>query len=722
MTFLAPWLLLGTLLGALPVVIHLLNKPRYRREVWGAMRFLQTAITQRSRTIRIQNWLLMLLRVLILVFFALALARPVLRAVNIGAGGQPATIVMIFDGSYSMRQGEHRDNAFSKAKESALKLVDGMKEQDNALIVWAGNKPRAITPRPVYNKTELRRIIEQLDPGWEDADIPRAVEYSTWMLDSSTLPRHRIVIFSDGRTGAWPLDDAAKWEKANKVYEEHKLPLHLYGLIDPPEEAVRNMTVSDLRPRYPLLDIHREATLVAEIDNHTGEKQSVELVLNIDNEEVEVRPVTLREGRHTETFTYKFESPGSHSVSLLLLDDDLPVDNRRDLAVEVLEQIPVLLVEGGNSPDPFTSDGTLLSWALEAGATERQRGLFAVDVLHQTEFNQLMQNDLIKYKSVIFANVSSLSSESARIVDQYVRNGGGVLIGLGSRVDAAAWNRFELGTDGLMPANIRTIQNAEGKPWRPVFPAGVALDALGLFDVARTRTLGDVRIETLYSVKPVEGTLTAGLVEENPLLLIKRHEEGAAALWTSSLGLEWNNIAAVPDYVPLMQNLVFYLSSSVVPPINLNQGETLVYSWSRAAAMDPSSTTNAATHQAPDDCLLIPPDGQKEELSLTARMGERIAFHGDTLAPGFYRVQAEGVPERIYAVTLPRDAGKLDPVEINGDSMKIQHAPLQLTTGMEALDQAIRTETGVRDIATLLAILALALLLAEMILGWRAAE
>ena len=48
MTFLSPLLIWGTLLGAIPIIIHLLNRRRFRRVEWAPMRYLKLTI-QRNR-------------------------------------------------------------------------------------------------------------------------------------------------------------------------------------------------------------------------------------------------------------------------------------------------------------------------------------------------------------------------------------------------------------------------------------------------------------------------------------------------------------------------------------------------------------------------------------------------------------------------------------------------------------------------------------------------
>ncbi|MCC5849095.1 MAG: BatA domain-containing protein [Verrucomicrobia bacterium] len=722
MMFLAPWLLLGTVLGGLPIVIHLLNRPRYQVEPWGAMRFLEEALNRRSKRIRIQHILLMILRALVLVLFALALSRPVWRAENIGAAGQPTTLALVFDGSYTLRQGEHRAQAFERARQTALELVDEMREQDNALVIWAGNRPRALTPRPVFNKAELRRLIETLEPGWEKADLPRAVEHAQWMLEASTLPRHRVVVLSDGRAGTWVPDDPHPWRGVRARMEDRRLPLHLYAVLQAPDEDIHNLAITDLRSRFPLLDVHREATFVVDLHNHGPEPIEKTLTLSVGETPVDRRVLTLPPGRHTETFVHRFEEAGTFAVRAELSEDDLPEDNLRVLAVEVLRRVPVLIVEGADEPDPFASDATLLHWALEAGSqtgpdAEETEALFAVTRIPATEFDVMGPAQLRAYQSVIFANVTSISRESARALEAFVRNGGGVLLGLGSRVEAAAWNDFADAERGWIPAELLERVEAADESLHPVFPAGVGLEVLDQFDVSQTRTLRDARVERHWRTRPVEGALVAAQVGEDPLLTVRRVGEGMTAMWTGTLGLEWGNLAATPDFVPLMQNLVFQLSSRVVPPINLAQGEPLVYSWSRAVARLTFSEENPRP-EAPAEVTLVRPDGSEIALPLIRRQGEQIATAEETFRPGIYTLRAGDLPERVYAVNVPAEAGDLTGMTFR-DGQEADTAPIHLREGGEGLREAIRAETGIRDLTTWLAMLALILLVSEMWVAWR---
>ena len=77
--FLAPWFFIaGLIFAAGPIIIHLLNRRRYRTIEWGAMEFLREALVRSRRLIQFSDLLLLALRMLVMVAFGAALARPFL--------------------------------------------------------------------------------------------------------------------------------------------------------------------------------------------------------------------------------------------------------------------------------------------------------------------------------------------------------------------------------------------------------------------------------------------------------------------------------------------------------------------------------------------------------------------------------------------------------------------------------------------------------------------
>ena len=69
MSFLAPVFLGALIAVAGPLIIHLLNRRRYRTIEWAAMDFLRVAIRRNKRVLEIRDMILLALRTLAIFFF-----------------------------------------------------------------------------------------------------------------------------------------------------------------------------------------------------------------------------------------------------------------------------------------------------------------------------------------------------------------------------------------------------------------------------------------------------------------------------------------------------------------------------------------------------------------------------------------------------------------------------------------------------------------------------
>src|SRR5262245_16768518 len=84
---------------AVPVLIHLLLRPKARRVEIGSLQFLQLATRESRRRRKVRRWLLLLFRCAAVLLLALLFARPYLPA---GADGREREVVILIDQSASM--------------------------------------------------------------------------------------------------------------------------------------------------------------------------------------------------------------------------------------------------------------------------------------------------------------------------------------------------------------------------------------------------------------------------------------------------------------------------------------------------------------------------------------------------------------------------------------------------------------------------------------------
>src|SRR5580658_9200996 len=127
MPFLGPWFLMG-LLGlagaAIPIVLHFFFRSRYRTVPWAAMEFLLTSIEQTSRRLKFQELLLLIMRCAVLLFLALAMARPAWSLVGNRGGRDAVDAVFVIDNSFSMGAREGAKTRFDLAKSAAIHAID----------------------------------------------------------------------------------------------------------------------------------------------------------------------------------------------------------------------------------------------------------------------------------------------------------------------------------------------------------------------------------------------------------------------------------------------------------------------------------------------------------------------------------------------------------------------------------------------------------------------
>src|SRR5215203_5893937 len=134
MAFLAPWLLGGLALLAVPVLVHLTRRERTKPQAFPSLMFLEQAPHELTRRRRIRDWPLFLLRCLAVALLVLAFARPFATraAAPVAApGNRGREVVILLDRSYSMGAGDR----WARAVAAARRSIDALTSGDHATLV-----------------------------------------------------------------------------------------------------------------------------------------------------------------------------------------------------------------------------------------------------------------------------------------------------------------------------------------------------------------------------------------------------------------------------------------------------------------------------------------------------------------------------------------------------------------------------------------------------------
>jgi hypothetical protein len=231
---LSPLLIWGMLLSIIPIIIHLLNRRRFRRVEWAPMRHLKLTIRKNRRRIQIENLLLLLVRIALPVLLFLFLARPVLNPTGLErwfiGGGRSSQIVLI-DDSLSMGYASNGPPAFHRAREVAGAILSAAQPQDRCTLVAASN-PKT----PVFHEIEgERREMLSSDalalPISETyADWPTVLEGVDEVVQSCTYPTRALTIITDLRKAGW----GERVASVAKRWSEQGLKVRIVDVGSPP--------------------------------------------------------------------------------------------------------------------------------------------------------------------------------------------------------------------------------------------------------------------------------------------------------------------------------------------------------------------------------------------------------------------------------------------------------------------------------------------------------
>lgn len=641
----------GVAAVAVPLAVHVLHKRRITQMDWGAMRFLIDMLARSKRKIRLEELLLLAIRMGIVACLAFALSRPAWQSsADIAVVTRPAervSAVVVIDTSASSGYGRDEPHLVHM-KALAQAYMDTLREGDEVSLITI-DSIAAPAADPNYDLASVRNLIDQLEPSTRHSDIPALMDAALQQLNRHLNPAAEVVLITDGLQQGWRADSRALWTDIQDRFthgdEDQLGTLQRPRLVlMQPEEAAEmertNVAVTDLRMVQTAVFHNTEAHIVAELQR-TGEAPSDEIiaVLSVGDRVVAREPVTFSESPLVEvSFTHRFEDPGQHGLRVELLGtrDGFSQDDQRAISLRVVEQIPVLLVEGDPGKGRSGSLG-LVSLALAPHGNEEQDRV----AITRIPAEEIVGQDLSSYRVVIIGDVEVLSGASLASLERFVSGGGGLLMTLGDQSRPDLMNRlWARAGDGLLPVALGDLQESATEQGEAPALAGLGHPALASFSGTTAEAWREFDIQRWYAVDssavPAEQLqVLLRMQNGDPLLIERRRGLGRVMLFTTGLDSTWSDVAVRRSFVPLMHGIVGHLGSILQPPINLAVGDRLVH----------------AVGSAEEDAVLHGPDESLMDMEPGTWQGRRTLSAGPLVTPGLYTVgSTEDAP--VYAVAL----------------------------------------------------------------------
>jgi len=523
----------GAIAAAGPIIIHLLNRRRFRTISWAAMDFLREALERNRKILHLRDILLLALRMLTAVLFGLVLAKPFFKGAasaafwqagllgfslllvlalavtwataskgrgrvagfgliaallfagfqlsgfdrqssvgNVTSSRAPVHAVLVVDNSRSLGVESLGGTLLDRARGKAAEFIDALPPESRITVIPMAGSEDPFSLDAYRNKEDARRALERIKIVDTEGSVRGALELADQACQQSfDLPSKRVVVLTDGQANAW------------KESLAPELIQRLSGLqiVNVATGPARNVWVSGFHiedgltsaevPCRLLARIHASETEMGAANaGSTTESFEVQAKLTIDGSEVASQAVEMVPGQEREIeFSYQFDQiadplrPTSilAAVSVqadLQSADQLPGDNRQQIVLPIVSSMPVVFVDQYGDDENLDQGKVGETYALRhlmaprASSDKSQRRLIHVE---HVRADQVTQELLETARLVVVAGLEKPDDATVTLLDQFVRQGGPLVILAGGQFDPAAWTeRAWRGGRGILPSPL----------------------------------------------------------------------------------------------------------------------------------------------------------------------------------------------------------------------------------------------------------------------------
>ncbi len=689
--FIAPALAwAGLALVAIPVGIHLLSRWRRKPEPWGAMRFLVEAYRKQKRRMHFEQWLLLLLRCLIVLLLGLALARPLLVGTLgqwLGAlDSQGRVVNVVIDDAMSTRATDGPGvTRFDRLIDKAVAVIDSLEAGDRATIWRAGRPAGAVIAEPTADRAVLRAALKQMRPGYSRPDLPAALKLiSDRMDDGQAVPDRSVTVL---------LGDFTR--SARYIEQAFDLGSQVGGssgtlIVSRPLSGLDNIQVLSVKPRRR----------VVWIDGLSGGRIAAEVRVARYSESLAEASVSLTvslidvQGRSVSSLRRRVYFLAGQSVASVSVD--IPVDttvSRLDAQGGEVLTIRAQLesTTGGLTPDDQAYAAVELRRRLRVAVVDEQAGFLvgdnagltpgqwvslalrprgidqvgAVEVVSVTPAELNDPSRLESLDAVMLMRPDRLFNPVWRELASFAEAGGLVWVFTPANDGSAPWvspmlDTFNPGWQiGLEPVTLDEVDEASGGSWSF---SGEPLSAEPLERLAADwqALIRPVRVyRRLPLVVPdadawvfLDQTILSGEVERSGRQAVLAHHfvgRGSLMLLSTAVDTRWTNLPTKPLFVPLVHETLRGVLGlrdrpGIVSAVAGDQ-PALGLAWSGLSALDRLEVSGDLITEERDDAVVNPQ-------WVVGESGVQLV--GPVVSPGVYQATTDAGPRRLIVDVDPQ--------------------------------------------------------------------
>lgn len=541
MVFLNPSILLGLLAASIPILIHLLNFRKLEKVEFSTLSFLKELQNSTIKKIKIKQWLLLLIRVLIIIFLVVAFARPTLESVNIAGATSTAksSAVFIIDNSFSMNYVGDDGSNFSRSKKNAKEIISQMQDGDEFSFIFSTDSIISST-----NIEQSLSIIDNLETNYFSPILFEKIQKAITFLKGSKNINKEIFLFSDFQKSTFI--EEADSTLLTEIVQQNGIKLYSFDMS---LQESKNISINNLQLSNSIVEINKPLTFTARINNYTDENISnITASLFLNNKRVAQQNVNLsqRESKNIELES-SLSTTGLIEVRVELEEDNILEDNIFYLNFWVPEKIKTLILYNNNA------DLIFLEAALNSSSTSGQIEFNSIQA-ERSSNEELEKYDLIVLMSGELNNTNKILG--------YLNNGGNLVFIPPNNITNSELSKIKNVIN--LPAYTSIVTSSTNRNYlefgkinfnHPIF--------MSLFENSKKNEIESPVISKYVKFNPTPRVNSIiSLIDGSVFLGEYSFGEGTILFMNTAPNLEWNNLPIKGIFAPLITRMVIYLSSA----------------------------------------------------------------------------------------------------------------------------------------------------------------
>jgi hypothetical protein len=524
-----PGVLLGIGAVLLPILIHLLLRPRPRRMRFPALALLHAAFASGTRANRVRNVLLMAVRAALLALAALLLAGPTCtRPEAAFVGTEPLACAIVLDDSASMTYRlDAEATILSLARREALALTQEAPSwpAGSGVNVYSAGDGTSTEPRfgDAANAAESLCALAAVAP--HARPLGAALLAAGAGLREAGQPQRRLVVFTDGAAHAWQDVTPATLAGID----------HLSVRVVVPDATRRsNLAIrGDDVPRRTqpaAAPLALTVTLAAE-----GVDGQCRLSIEESGQSLaRLGPVTVpADGDAAVPVELPPRPAGPHTFTLRLDPPDrLDFDQQRWLAVQTGPPPIVWLVAANDAGEPEPITPLLFENLLAPAALPRAQQLVSLRKLVAESVPDVHGGDRSPALIIVVSGANASPAAANTLLD-HAERGATLLLVPGDDADECTWPELER---LLTPATVEVedLPSLTALQWMSP-PDAIPAE---LEELTRCAVRRRVRLDALAD----EAEVLARYADGVPAIVQRRHGAGRLLLLTTSPAPAWSDL------------------------------------------------------------------------------------------------------------------------------------------------------------------------------------